>query len=53
MLKLEIKLDEDKYYVASAAEFENAVILNVGDSVGIKFEQGEGQMLKITELLRG
>ena len=48
-----IKLDEDKYYVASAAEFENAVILNVGDSVGIKFEQGEGQMLKITELLRG
>ena len=48
-----IKLDDEKYYVASAADFEIAVILNVGDTVKISYEQNDEQMLKVTELTKG
>ena len=44
---------ETVYYVISAADDENAVILNVGDEVTIRHATGEGSILKAYSIERG
>lgn len=43
---------EDKYYVVSAADYPMAVILNVGDSVLVKYEATEKDMIYVTEIIK-
>lgn len=47
-----LKFDDGKYYTVSASDYPLAVILNVGDTVLIKYEEADSQILKITELER-
>lgn len=47
-----LRFDDNKYYVAGASEFPLAIILNIGDSVSLKYEESENEMLNITEIKR-
>ena len=45
-----LKLDDGKYYVVSAKENQNVIILNTGDTVTVKFEDFESPMPQIKEI---
>ena len=49
-----LRLDgENVYYTISAADDRNVVILNKGDTVTVKFAQGEGSILQAYSVVQG